>query len=142
MGLVRVDGAVRRHRVADGDIGQQGAAKHLDDAGHDPADLRIGVTSHFYLEPTSQGARDTFFPYYSRYIGNNMPTVLMDYIAALEASLGITARKNMMPIQAGDMHTTAADTSALQAWVGFAPATPVREGVARFVAWYRGYYGV
>lgn len=44
------------------------------DAGHDPADLRIGVTSHFYLEPTSQGARDTFFSYYSRYIGNNMPS--------------------------------------------------------------------
>ncbi len=79
-------------------------------------------------------------PYRIFNIGNNMPTVLMDYIAALEASLGITARKNMMPIQAGDMHTTAADTSALQAWVGFAPATPVREGVARFVAWYRGFY--
>jgi len=43
------------------------------DAGHAPTDLRIGVTSHFYVEDTSQGARDTFFPYYSRYIGNNMP---------------------------------------------------------------------
>jgi probable LLM family oxidoreductase len=45
------------------------------DAGHGGSDsLRIGVTSHFYVEPTSQGARDTFFPYYSRYIGNNMPS--------------------------------------------------------------------
>ena len=43
------------------------------DAGHDPNALRIGVTSHFYVEKTSQGARDTFFPYYSRYIGHNMP---------------------------------------------------------------------
>jgi probable LLM family oxidoreductase len=43
------------------------------DAGHAPEDLRVGVTSHFYVESTSQGARDTFFPYYSRYIGNNMP---------------------------------------------------------------------
>ena len=43
------------------------------DAGHGEDELRIGVTSHFYVEPTSQGARDTFFPYYSRYIGNNMP---------------------------------------------------------------------
>jgi probable LLM family oxidoreductase len=42
-------------------------------AGHRPEDLRIGVTSHFYVEGTSQGARDTFFPYYSRYIGHNMP---------------------------------------------------------------------
>lgn len=43
------------------------------DAGHGDDGLRIGVTSHFYVEPTSKGARDTFFPYYSRYIGNNMP---------------------------------------------------------------------
>ncbi len=43
------------------------------DAGHDPKALRIGVTSHFYVDKTSQRARDTFYPYYSRYIGNNMP---------------------------------------------------------------------
>ena len=79
-------------------------------------------------------------PYRVFNIGNNQPTVLMDYIAALEASLGISARKNMLPIQPGDMHTTAADTTALQAWVGFAPSTTVRDGVARFVDWYRGFY--
>lgn len=44
------------------------------DTGYQPDDLRVGVTSHFYVEPTSQGARDTFYPYYSRYIGNNMPS--------------------------------------------------------------------
>ena len=44
------------------------------DAGHAPDALRVGVTSHFFVEPTSQGARDTFYPYYSRYIGNNMPS--------------------------------------------------------------------
>ena len=43
------------------------------DAGHDLHDLRVGVTSHFYVEETSQGARDTFHPYYARYIGDNMP---------------------------------------------------------------------
>ena len=43
------------------------------DAGHNSDALRVGVTSHFYIETTSQGARDTFYPYYSRYIGNNMP---------------------------------------------------------------------
>lgn len=41
--------------------------------GHRHDDVRVGVTSHFYVEPTSQGARDTFYPYYARYIGNNMP---------------------------------------------------------------------
>ena len=44
------------------------------DAGHRADALRIGVTSHFYVEPTSQGARDTFYPHYARYIGNNMPS--------------------------------------------------------------------
>jgi probable LLM family oxidoreductase len=44
-----------------------------DESGHPDDTQRIGVTSHFYVEPTSQGARDTFYPYYSRYIGNNMP---------------------------------------------------------------------
>lgn len=48
--------------------------RHSADAvGHSDDTLRVGVTSHFYVEPTSQGARDTFYPYYSRYIGNNMP---------------------------------------------------------------------
>jgi probable LLM family oxidoreductase len=44
------------------------------DAGHSPNRLRVGVTSHFYVDTTSQGARDTFYPYYSRYIGDNMPS--------------------------------------------------------------------
>ncbi len=73
-------------------------------------------------------------------IGNNTPTLLIDYIAALESALGRSAIKRMLPIQPGDMHSTAADTSALADWVGFAPSTPVQTGVARFVDWYRGFY--
>jgi UDP-glucuronate 4-epimerase len=79
-------------------------------------------------------------PYRIFNIGNGAPTVLMDYIDAIESALGRVADKRMLPIQPGDMHTTSADTSALAAWVGFAPATPVREGVARFVRWYREFY--
>lgn len=79
-------------------------------------------------------------PYRIFNIGNSTPTVLMDYITALESALGITARKNMMPIQPGDMHSTAADTSALAAWTGFAPATSVSAGVAHFVHWYKDFY--
>ena len=79
-------------------------------------------------------------PYRVFNIGNNQPTVLMDYIAALEAALGLTAQKNLLPQQPGDVHSTAADTTALRDWVGFAPATPVREGVARFVQWYQEFY--
>jgi UDP-glucuronate 4-epimerase len=74
-------------------------------------------------------------------IGNGQPTSLIDYISALEAALGRSAVKNFMPMQAGDVLATSADTSELDAWVGFKPHTPVREGVERFVRWYRGHYG-
>ena len=81
-------------------------------------------------------------PYRIFNIGNNAPTVLMDYIAALEGALQMTARKQMLPIQPGDMHSTSADTRALQAWVGFSPAMPVVTGVQHFVDWYRSFYRV
>jgi len=74
-------------------------------------------------------------------IGNSNPTPLMDYIVAIESALGITATKEFLPMQPGDVPATAADTSALEAWTGFKPNTPVKEGVARFVAWYREFYG-
>ena len=81
-------------------------------------------------------------PYRIFNIGNNSPTVLMDYISALESALGTIAQKRMLPIQPGDMHSTSADTRALQAWVDFAPAMPVATGVQRFVDWYRSFYRV
>ncbi len=74
-------------------------------------------------------------------IGNANPTPLLEYIEALEAALGIRAEKQFLPMQPGDVAATAADTAALEAWTGFRPATPVREGVARFVTWYRQFYG-
>ena len=91
-------------------------------------------------DPAAPNPSTSSAPYRIFNIGNSAPTVLMDYITALESALGTTARKNMLPIQPGDMHSTAADTSALAAWVGFAPSTPVQTGVARFVNWYRGFY--
>ena len=68
--------------------------------------------------------------------------LLMDYISAVEHALGVSAEKQLLPMQPGDVPATAADTSALEAWVQFKPSTPVKEGVARFVAWYRQFYGV
>jgi UDP-glucuronate 4-epimerase len=81
-------------------------------------------------------------PYRVFNIGNSQPTPLMDYIGALEAALGRRAVKNYLPMQAGDVPATSADTTELDAWVGFKPATTVLEGVARFVDWYRGFYKV
>ena len=80
-------------------------------------------------------------PYRLFNIGNGQPTPLMDYIAALEKALGVTAKKNMMDMQPGDVPATSADTAALRDWVGFAPDTGVEVGVARFVEWYVQYYG-
>ena len=75
-------------------------------------------------------------------IGNSNPVELMDYISAIEASLGVVAEKNILPMQPGDVPATSADVQALMDDVGFAPCTPVTEGVQRFVAWYREYYKV
>jgi UDP-glucuronate 4-epimerase len=73
-------------------------------------------------------------------IGNGNPTPLMDYIGALETALGVTARKNFMPMQPGDVPATSADTSELEKWVGFQPDTPVVNGVQKFANWYLAYY--
>jgi UDP-glucuronate 4-epimerase len=79
-------------------------------------------------------------PYRVFNIGNQNPVPLMDFIGAVEAELGITANKNFLPMQDGDVPATSADVAELAAWTGFTPGTPVREGVGRFVRWYRDYY--
>lgn len=75
-------------------------------------------------------------------IGNNAPVKLIDFIRAIEESLGRKAEMNMMPIQPGDVPETIADVDDLARDVGFRPGTPIREGVSRFVKWYREYYKV
>jgi UDP-glucuronate 4-epimerase len=75
-------------------------------------------------------------------IGNHEPVPLMEFIACIERALGRTARKNLLPLQDGDVPATYADVDALKEWVGFAPATSVQSGVQRFVDWYRAYYKV
>jgi len=81
-------------------------------------------------------------PYRVFNIGNNQPVDLLDFIACIEQALGKKADKQMLPLQEGDVPATYANTEALKAWVGFVPATPIRQGVASFVAWYRDYYKV
>jgi UDP-glucuronate 4-epimerase len=81
-------------------------------------------------------------PYRLYNIGNNNPVELMDFIAAIERATGQTAEKVFLPMQPGDVPATYADISDLGRDVGFAPDTPIEAGIARFVAWYRDYYGV
>jgi UDP-glucuronate 4-epimerase len=79
-------------------------------------------------------------PYRVFNIGNSEPVQLMEFIGAMESAIGQTATKRLLPMQDGDVPATFADTSALAALVGFAPRTPVAEGVRRFVQWYRAFY--
>ena len=81
-------------------------------------------------------------PYRLYNIGNNHPIELMRYIGHLEQCLGTTARKNLLPLQPGDVPDTYADVEDLVQDTGYQPATPVAVGVERFVEWYRSYYGV
>lgn len=81
-------------------------------------------------------------PYHVYNIGNSSPVKLMEYIHALEEALGITARKNMLPMQPGDVMDTSADTDELYQTIGFKPEISVKEGVKRFVAWYKTFYKV
>ncbi|CAI0779024.1 NAD-dependent epimerase [Serratia proteamaculans] len=79
-------------------------------------------------------------PYHVYNIGNSSPVKLMEYISALEQALGIEARKNMLPMQPGDVLDTSADTAELYRVIGFKPETSVEEGVKRFVEWYKSFY--
>lgn len=74
-------------------------------------------------------------------IGNQRPVELMHYIGLLEQELGRKAEKILLPLQPGDVPDTWADVESLVAATGYRPDTPVEEGVKRFVAWYRKYYG-
>nr|WP_216665362.1 NAD-dependent epimerase/dehydratase family protein [Pseudoruegeria sp. HB172150] len=74
-------------------------------------------------------------------IGNSDKVRLLDFVEAIEAELGVKAERNYMEMQPGDVPTTWADASLLQHLTGYRPNTDVREGIARFVAWFREYYG-
>jgi UDP-glucuronate 4-epimerase len=79
-------------------------------------------------------------PYRIFNIGNSNPIPLMDFIYSIEKSLGLVAEKNFLPLQAGDVTETFADTGDLDAWIGFKPATTVTDGVNQFVDWYKQFY--
>ena len=80
-------------------------------------------------------------PYKIYNIGNNNPVKLMDFITAIENKLGKTIEKNMMPIQAGDVPATYADVTDLVENLGYKPATPIQEGINKFVDWYLEFFG-
>ena len=79
-------------------------------------------------------------PYRIFNIGNGSPVELMRYIEAVESSLGLKGKYNMMDIQPGDVPATHADTTSLEEYIGFKPQTTIEKGVSRFISWYKTYY--
>lgn len=92
--------------------------------------------------PQQPDAATSNVPYRVFNIGNQRAARLLDFIACIEQALGKTTTKVMLPLQPGDVPATCASTEALKAWVDFVPATPMAQGIAKFVAWYRSYYAV
>ena len=75
-------------------------------------------------------------------IGNSEPVDLLTYIGLIEGALGKTAKKELLPLQPGDVEDTCADVSDLMRDIGYQPKTPIKEGIEKFVAWYRNFYQV
>ncbi len=114
----------------------------------DDAVAAILALSDSPAEPNGEWRRDAPDPassdaaYRIYNIGNHAPLTVDAYIDALEEALGRRAVRELLPAQPGDAPDTFADVSELARAVGFRPKTPVKEGVARFVEWYRSYYRV
>ena len=82
----------------------------------------------------------SYAPYRIYNIGNNEPVQLMEFIETIENAVGKKAEKNMLPMQDGDVVATYANIDSLVEAVGFKPATPLKEGIQKFVDWYKSYH--
>jgi UDP-glucuronate 4-epimerase len=103
---------------------------------------RIPERSPSFDQPAFPKAAGTDAPYRLYNIGNDTPVELMKFIETIENAVGKKAVINMLPMQAGDVSATHADIADLHQAVGFTPHTPLKEGVEKFVGWFKAYYGV
>ena len=104
--------------------------------------LKKPATSDPFFDTNKPKSSKSWAPHRLFNIGNSSPTPLIEYINALEEALGIEAKKEYCPMQPGDVHATASNTSLLEEWIGFKPDTSIKEGVSNFVEWYREFYCV
>ena len=102
---------------------------------------RVPAADPGYNPPSPTPARSAA-PYRVYNIGSHQPVELLRYIELLEQCLGRKAERRLLPLQPGDVPDTFADVEALQRDTGYTPDTPIAEGIARFVAWYREFYRV
>ncbi len=97
------------------------------------------------VEGEPVGERDSLAPaapYRVVNIAGGAPVGLLDYIDAIQTALGVPVKRNLLPMQKGDVVATFADADLLEALTGYRPSTSVQEGMGRFVEWYKAYYGV
>ncbi|GAA0296586.1 NAD-dependent epimerase [Psychrosphaera haliotis] len=92
--------------------------------------------------PESGSVKNSSAPYCLYNIGNGNPVQLLDFVQTIETAIGITATKNMKPMQPGDVYKTWADTADLFEAVDYKPSVDLTTGVTKFVAWYKSFYGV
>lgn len=100
------------------------------ESANESASALTNVLANALADPAAGAAPHTVFN-----IGNRQPVRVLDFIAALEEAVGVKARIRFLPMQPGDVPMTCADTGKLRDWVGFAPATPLQDGLRRFHAW-------
>ena len=93
-------------------------------------------------QPVKGDSLSAVAPYRVVNIAGGKPSELMAFVAAVESAMGKPAKRNMLPMQQGDVVATQSDTALLHELIGEVPETPIDVGVARFVEWYRHYYNV
>jgi UDP-glucuronate 4-epimerase len=98
------------------------------------------ATSNLDFDPMQPDPATAAAPHRLFNIGNSQPTELLRFIEVMEQALGREAIKDFQPMQPGDVVATAANTEALEAWVGFKPSTSIEEGIQRFADWYQHFY--
>ncbi len=98
------------------------------------------ATPNLDFDPLNPDPATSSAPHRIFNIGNSKPTSLIRFIEVIEDALEMKAIKDFRPLPPGDVIATAADTQALEDWVGFSPATSIEEGIKSFVSWYRNYY--
>jgi UDP-glucuronate 4-epimerase len=102
--------------------------------------IEFPPVSNTAWNPESPDPASSSAPYRLYNIGNSKPVKLMDFIYAIEKKLGKNAIMKMLPIQAGDVPKTWADTSELKTDFDYLPFTPIKEGIDKFIDWYTMYY--
>ena len=102
---------------------------------------RIPPTDNLF-ETSSKTPSKSWSPFRIFNIGNSNPIPLISYIEAIEKSLNLKAIKNYVDMQPGDVSKTFSDTSLLESWIRFKPSTSIRDGVNKFISWYKDYYKI